>query len=533
MYNGNSLWDELMTSDMIDRKVSPMKKICTYPDTEDNLYLVLNRTAVSNPNKVAIVDNYNREYTYNNLLKKVDAFSSYLKLISGVKYQDHVALMLYNSIEFCVAFLALSKLGAITIPLPTKYTQPEVCSLVVKSDVEYIICDEDFFDWFVPYETKYISLIRSTNAEQGYGFSYIDNTTLPNTASEGGYCDNSIIMFTSGTTSHSKGVLIKNYNIMHAVISYQRILGITSEDISIIPIPIYHITGMVALFGLFLYAQGTLYLHKFFDAKRVLDSVITHKITFIHASPTVFSKLLEFSGEYPELPSLRSFACGSSNMPKEKLHQIHSWLPNTAFHTVYGLTETTSPATIHPENACTSKHIGSSGLPIPGTVFKITDENGNELPPDLVGEIHVSGSVVLDSYYNMNSASLQDGWLDTGDLGYFTPDGYLYIVDRKKDMINRGGEKIWSFDVENALYSIKGIQDAAVVGIPDDVYGEVAAAVVHFAPGIHYEEKEMQEMLRTKLAKYMVPVRILDLPEVPLTRNSKINKTAIKKLFQQ
>lgn len=218
-------------------------------------------------------------------------------------------------------------------------------------------------------------------------------------------------------------------------------------------------------------------------------------------------------------------------MPKEKLNQMHAWLPHTVFHTVYGLTETTSPATIYPDDACTSEHIGSSGKPIPGTYFKITDESGSELPPYEVGEIQVKGSVVLDSYYKVQTSSLQDGWLNTGDLGYFTPDGYLYVVDRKKDMINRGGEKIWSFDVENALYSIAGIKEAAVVGIPDVVYGEVAAAVVRFAPGIHMEEKDIQGLLLQKIAKYMVPAKILEVKEIPLTKNNKVDKTAIRNLF--
>lgn len=531
MYNGNTFWDKKIIAGMTDKKVSPNKTICTFSNVQDNLYMVLKHAAECNPDKICIVDNYDRKYSFHDLLKKVDDFSSYLKFICDVKYQSHVALMLYNSVEFCVVLLAINKLGAIAIPLPTKYTKQEVNSLVNKSDVEFVICDEYYFDWFVPYETKGISLIRATNGEAGYGFSYINSDFLPTAGVKGGYTDTAIIMFTSGTTSQSKGVMIKNYNIMHAIVSYQRILGITSDDISIIPIPIYHITGLVALLGLFLYAQGTLFLLKYFDADRVLDCVEKNGITFIHASPTVFSMLLDASPRYPKLSSLRCFACGSSNMPKEKLNQIHAWLPNTVFHTVYGLTETTSPATIYPKDACTSEHIGSSGIPIPGTIFKITDESGGELSPYEVGAIQIKGSVVLDSYYKMQTSSLQDGWLDTGDLGYFTSDGYLYVVDRKKDMINRGGEKIWSFDVENALYSVEGIRDAAVVGIPDEVYGEVAAAVVRFAPGVHINEKEIQKILCSKLAKYMIPVHILEVPEIPLTRNNKTDKTAIRKLF--
>ena len=201
-------------------------------------------------------------------------------------------------------------------------------------------------------------------------------------------------------------------------------------------------------------------------------------VTFFHASPTVFSLLLQESKAYPSLPALRCFACGSSNMPKEKLQKLHQWLPQMLFHTVYGLTETASPATIFPTDAATHPYIGSSGIPVPGLRLKIITPEGSEAVANESGEIWVSGTVVLDHYYHQESDLLKAGWLDTGDIGYVNEDGYLFIVDRKKDMINRGGEKICSYDVENELYKIDGISEAAVVGIPDEVYGEVAATAV-------------------------------------------------------
>ena len=279
-------------------------------------------------------------------------------------------------------------------------------------------------------------------------------------------------MFTSGTTSQSKGVIIKNYSIMHAIVSYQRIFQITDRDTTLIPIPIYLVTGLVALLGLTLYAGGTVYLHKFFDAKREKDS-------------------------FPSLPSLRLLACGSSNMSKEKLTEIHRWLPCAVFHTVYGLTETCSPATIFPGDASTSSYIGSSGLPIPGTCFCILDDSGSQMQTGQVGEIAVRGTVLLDRYYQKGTGELdEDGWLRTGDLGYFNGEGYLFIVDRKKDMINRGGEKIWSFDVENELYRLDGIDEAAVVGIPHDIYGEVPVAAVKLSPESILTDQQIQDLLK-------------------------------------
>ncbi|MDD3137934.1 MAG: class I adenylate-forming enzyme family protein [Lachnospiraceae bacterium] len=533
MINGNDLWPEKYTSDMITLNYTKQYAVTTYPNLPHNLYEALVASSKKHPKKIAIIDDYNREYSYSKLLKMVDHFSSYLYYISNIQFGNHVGVMLYNSIEFCISFLAINKLGAIAVPLPSKFKENEVLSLVEKSNLQHIICDENFYNWFVPLETKEIRIIKSTNGQNGYGFSHLSASYLSPSASIGNPSDPAIIMFTSGTTSQSKGALIKNYNIMHAIVSYQRILNITSQDISIIPIPIYHITGLVALLGLFLYSGATLYLHKFFDAKRVLTYVKEKGITFIHASPTVFSLLLQESSNFPKLPKLTQFACGSSNMPVEILKKVHQWLPHLSFHTVYGLTETTSPATIFPGNACTSNYIGSSGLPIPGTQFQILDDDGNDVPNGCVGEIAIKGTIVLTQYYHSVTDSLsEDGWLKTGDLGYFNSDNYLFIVDRKKDMINRGGEKIWSFDVENELYKIPDIVEAAVVGIPDDIYGEAVGAVVKVLSGSTLTITDIQLCLKNRIAKYKIPTQLLILEEIPLTTNSKIDKSKIKLLFQ-
>lgn len=531
MYCGTELWKNLISFQLTQQKLKSGREIEAFPNIPRNLYEALSDTAELHPDKTAIIDHYERPCSYSQLKKKVDDFSSYLTHKCGIGYRDRVALMLYNSLEFCVSFLSLMRIGAVTIPLPTKYKEQEVKSLIAKSDADYIVCDADFYTWFTSCEKEGVFILKSGNQELGYGFSdFICDEPLapmPKSTRE----DTAILMFTSGTTSQSKGVVIKNYNIMHAAAVYQKLLNITDQDISIIPIPIYHITGIVALLGLFLYAGGTLYLHKYFDAARVLTCAQENHVTFLHASPTVFSMLLSEAESFPHLPDLKTFACGSSNMPKEKLRQIHEWLPHSTFHTVYGLTETTSPAAIFPGDASTSPFIGSSGLPVPGTCFKILDEDGNELPPDTVGEIWISGTVVLDSYYKIDTPSLKDGWLGTGDLGYFNAQGYLFVVDRKKDMINRGGEKIWSFDVENEIYRMKGVEDTAVVGIPDDIYGEVAAAVVKPLPGTVLTEDSVKNELKGRIATYKIPARVLIMDKIPVTPNGKVDKRTIKTLF--
>ena len=161
------------------------------------------------------------------------------------------------------------------------------------------------------------------------------------------------------------------------------------------------------------------------------------------------------------------------------------------------------------------------------------DDDGNELRNGEVGEIAVSGSVVLDSYYKLEADSLKDGWLYTGDLGYFNEENYLYVVDRKKNMINRGGEKIWCYDVENEIVSMRGICDTAVVGIPDELYGEVPAAVVQLEDEGGPEEEEIQRYLKKRMAKYKVPVKIRRVDFIPQTPNGKTDKITIRKMLME
>lgn len=530
--NGNDFWPPFVLEGLEPHYFSG-QKFDYYTGVPANLYEALKNNAARIPDSCCITDDTGISYTYSKLLELVDDFANVLFCNYNVSQNSHVALLLYNSIEFCVAFLAIAKLRGVMIPLPTKYRKEEVLSLIDKSDLAGIICDQEFCPWF--HQTSEMNpyfMIGVDSGTQDCGLPRFDGTQpeLPSYFM-GKPEDHAVIMFTSGTTSLSKGVVITNYNFMHAISVYQKIFDITDRDSCIIPVPIYHVTGLAALFGLFLYAGGQIRLHRYFNAGRVLYDVEKYDITVLHGAPTVFSLLLEQAENFPCLPSLRLFACGSGNMPRQNILKLHAWLPHVQFRTVYGLTETSSPAAIFPDDAALSEYIGSSGYPIPGTQFKICDESGKILPLGEVGSIFIKGTVVLSSYYHLETKLLQDGWLDTGDLGYFTEQGFLYIADRKKDMINRGGEKVWSFDVENTLYSLGGIREAAVVGIPDAVYGEVPAAMIALSPDSNMTSTDIQELLKDKLAKFQIPVKIRIVETLPMTPNSKVDKLKIKSLL--
>ena len=534
MYKGEDLWKKPEIQ-VVKKTLSNGKVITTYPDLPKNIYSSFRATAERHMEKVAVVDDEGRQYSYKKMMEMTDDFSSWLIHEFGVTRRKHVALMLYNSIEFCTTFLSLNRIGAVVVPLPTKFKMEEVHALVEKSDVEFIICDEKFEDYFEKYQQN-LNICVVPDGKEKYGLETFTSTkdlsAVEEIEEKATDVDLALMLFTSGTTSMSKGVTIRNYNIMHAVESYHKVLGITEEDKAIIPVPIYLVTGLVAVFGLMIHIGGTVCLNRFFDAKRVLEDINKYGITFFHASPTVFTLILKERKHYPELPMLRMFACGSCNMPPEKIKMLHEWLPKSEFRTIYGLTETTSPGTVFPTDASSSPYIGSSGIPIPGSAYKIVEE-GNEVKDGEQGEILVKGSNITENYYKSKRVALEDEWLHTGDIGWFNTEGYLYIADRKKDMINRGGEKICSYDVENKLLEMNGVEDAAVVGIPDELYGEVPAALIKLKKGTVIEEAEIKAFLKSQMASYKVPQKILFTENIPLTENMKINKRKVRKMFSE
>lgn len=540
MLEGKDVWNIWFQKDMGELTVGD-RTVYSFPKMKKSFYEILQDTAGRYPEKTGICDNWERNYTYAQFLRKVDELAAYLKYVKFVRKGDRVGLLLNNGIEFAVSFYALCKLGAVAAPFPTKYREPEVRSLIEKSDLSGILASEDY-SWVTSCEGEGCFVLLTEGEQEQYGFTGLfageEWKHCPmdaiDEAGAGEQNDEIVLMFTSGTTSSSKGVVLKNYNINHAVMVYQKLLGLSHEDRTIIPVPIYHITGLVALLGLFVYIGGTIYLYKRYDARRILEGIVKHGITFMHGSPTVFGLLLDFREKFPKLPTIRTLACGSSYMPVEVMKKLHSWMPQMEFRNVYGMTETSSPATIFPYDAATSIYPGSEGKPIPGLAIKIMDDEEKELPRGEIGVIWMKGANICEYYYNLETPLIsKDGWLNTGDMGYINEDSYVFIVDRKKDMINRGGEKIWCIDVEDELISVKGVKDAAVVGIPSKKYGEVAGAVVVLEKGAVMTEEELKEDLKNRLARFKIPERILFVDAVPKTPGLKTDKKYIKTLFEE
>ena len=518
----------------IEERRAGERNICIYKDMAFSMYLAFKKTAVRLPEKTAIADWRGRTYSYKYLLEMTDKTGSWLQEQAGVKKGCRLGILLFNGIEFVVAYLAASKIGAVAVPLPGKFQKPEILSLVEKSQAAAVICEEKFKPWLQ--EIRGVKIIAS-KSEGDWGLEYLlaGSSCRDLGKEERQACleDDAILMFTSGTTSKSKGVILKNYHVMNSVEAYIKTLNLSEKDSSLIATPMYHVTGMICILSVFLTVGGTVFIQPKVDGDAVLRCFLKEKITFYHASPTVFSILLEKRKEYPVIPWVRGFACGSGNMAPENIKKLKEWMPKAQFHTVYGLTETAGAGVIFPGGAADSPWIGSSGVPMPDLKVKIM-EGSRELEAEEIGEICLKGSFVLESYHKpWPDLISEDGWLRTGDLGYYNQAGYLYIVDRKKDMINRGGEKICSFDIENVLHTLPYVAEAAVVAVPDEKYMEVPAALIRLEKGKEALEEELKEQLKTRIAAFKIPKYIVFTDQIPKTHNGKIDKKKIREIMKQ
>ena len=527
MLSWENYWPDLLR-ERIKEAGAGGRNIHVYEGMADSIYHAFGLTAARWPGKTAVVDDKGQALTYGRLLDMTDRMAASLKKKTGIQKGERIGILLYNGPEFCVSYLAANKIGGVAVPLPGKFQRPEILSLLEKADVTTIICEEKFEPWFENLE--HVTVIVSKSGPD-FGLDWILRDMEDNEITDGvgTWDDSAILMFTSGTTSRSKGVAMKNYQVMNSVEAYAATLRLTQLDSSVIATPMYHVTGMICILSVMLAVGGTVYLMKKVDADRILTCFLENNITFYHASPTVFTILLEKRSSYPLIPSVKSFACGSGNMAPENIRKLKEWMPQAEFHTVYGMTETSGAGTIFPGGAADSPWIGASGIPMPDLRIKIADDDGTELMENQIGEICLKGSFVVEEYYKQKVDSItEDGWLRTGDLGYYNQAGYLYIVDRKKDMINRGGEKVCSFDIENTIHTLPGVVEAVVVGVPDSKYMEVPAAVIKLEKGTNVRAQDIKEMLKTRVARFKIPEYIVFVEDIPKTHNGKIDKRMIK-----
>lgn len=529
MITGSACWSAALQRDMTERVIGG-RTFYTFAEMPETIYDVLARAAAAHPGSIAIVDDDSTSYTFARLLELTDGMAAYLAGRYGVGAGDRVGLLLGSCIEFCACYFACSKIGAVVVPFSTKYREKEIVQLLTHAELKVLLTSEHDARR-AGAAIKTVDQVEFCDHEAstcGFGFAGA-LAPLPAPARAGGLASPAVMMYTSGTTSMSKAVVLTNLNVVHAALVYQRLMGTTEFDRTVIPVPIYHVTGLIALLTQFVFVGARIYLHRRFDARRLLECVRDENITYLHASPTAFEKLLPLRDEFPELPSLRALLSGSSYEPVPKMRAFHAWLPACAFQVVYGLTETASPALLFPFDSPTSIYAGATGKPFPGVEARIVDDEGNEVEIGLVGELLLRGSCITPGYFNCEKTALNaDGWLATGDMGYADALGMVWVVDRKKDMINRGGEKVWCSCLEETLCALPGVCEACVAGIPDELYGEVPVAAIVPEPDANLTEEGIIAAMRERVAGFEVPEHVIFADYIPQTVGDKPNRAAVR-----
>ncbi len=363
--------------------------------------------------------------------------------------------------------------------------------------------------------------------------------TPPVGPQESGEDDDGILLYTGGTTGRSKGVPLSHRNIYANGQQCAIALGMRSDDVYIHAAPMFHSADLLGT-GFTLLGAAHVYLPQFTPGA-MLSAVARHRVTFAFMAPTMIVMMLQdpdFARH--DLSSLRRIFYGSSPMAVEWIRRAMDRFPNVELQQGYGLTETSPILTTLDADAHRAAiasgdgaRLRSAGRPVTGVDLRIVDDAGRPLPPGTSGEVAVRGPNVARGYLNRpeeTALAFRCGWFRTGDVGRMDADGFVYLLDRKKDVVITGGENVYTSEVEAALYQHPGVNEAAVVGVPDDVYGEALLAVIVPAPGARLDREEIVAHCRTRIGGYKIPRRMVFVDEMPKSAMGKILKTEIRRI---
>lgn len=499
-----------------------------------NLAHYLERSAAQFPDRIA-VRHEGQIVTYGELNTRCNRLAAGLQQ-RGLSAGDRCALMMPNSIHTITAYNAIAKLGAVVIPINFLYREHELKHIFADSKPKAFIGVDPYLNEIRPVlKASADTPIRlALGAPDDGEFTDLqaadaDDKDFATYAADDDETLN--ILYTSGTTGVPKGVMLTHGNLA----SEARILAEMREKLDpqavvIGVLPLYHIYGITSVLNVSMYLGLTIELFTQFDPEKVIAVAEQEKQTILFAVPTMYNRLIQSAGEkQPQNPTLKFCVSGGASLPVEFLHRFEA-LFGTKIYEGYGLTE--APVCIeNPYGGLTKA--GSIGLPIPEFSAKIVDSDGKAVRPGETGELLIKGPGVMKGYLNRpaeTEETLKDGWLHTGDIARTDEDGYVYIVDRKKDLVIRGGYNVYPREIEEIIYQLPEILEVAVIGVPHDDFGEEVAAIVVLQDGADMDPKVIQDYVKKRVAPYKYP-RIIRINRDPLPKSGtgKILKKEIRK----
>ncbi len=489
------------------------------------------RTAIYFPGIAGMVPP--RAISYKELSDWTGRFAGGLKAV-GLQPGDRFAVYLPNLPQFVIAIWGGFKAGCVPTPMNPTLKKREIMHQITDSGAKLIIAPV-FMVEEVEKAAEELPELKIFVVGPGASHANFDELVKhsPHFV-ERDDDDLALMPYTSGTTGKPKGVLLTHKNLSSNIQSVMKLMEAkgTGERL-LVPIPMFHITGMTVLMLTPLSLGVTIYPMLRWDAEQAMQLIQEHKITSMVCVPTLYIDLLNHPKAHQyDLSSLKLCSSGGAKMPVPVIEAMEQKLGVTVYEG-YGLTET-SPVT-HTNLAAPKRKVGSIGWPLEGAECKIADENNRQVPVGQVGELCVRGPMVMRGYHNNPEATRQaidsEGFFHTGDLAYVDEEGYYYIVDRVKDMINVGGVKVFPKEVEHVLYEHPAVAECAVVGIPDERKGETVKAYIVLKPGYAPSDtlaEEIQQHCLRELAAYKHPREIEFVKELPKTASGKIQKYVLR-----
>ena len=484
---------------------------------------------------------YRREITWHVFNEKANRFANLL-ISRGIKKGDKVAILLMNCLEWLPIYFGILKAGALAVPLNFRYAADEIKYCVELAEVDVLVFGPEFTGRVEEIVDEidekrilfYVGGDCPTFAEDYDKLaancpSYSPDIKLTDD-------DYAAIYFSSGTTGFPKAILHKHRSLMHAAKVEQKHHGQTKDDVFLCIPPLYHTGAKMHWLGSFL-VGGKAVLLKGVTPKTILETVSNEQCTIVWLLVPWAQDILlaiekgDVKLEDYKLDQWRLMHIGAQPVPQSLIKKWKTIFPHHQYDTNYGLSESIGPGAVHlgVENI---DHVGAIGVPRYGWEVKIVDENGVEVKQGDVGELILKGPGVMECYYNDPKATaetLKDGWLYTGDMAEQDSEGFIYLVDRKKDVIISGGENIYPVQIENFLSKHPDIKDVAVIGIADTRLGEISAAIIELKPGVATTEEDINNFCK-ELPRYKRPRKII-FADVPRNPTGKIEKPKLRHMY--
>ena len=488
----------------------------------------MRKRRLKSPDKTALIYGDGSVMSYPQLADRADGVASLLSS-RGIAKGDCVAFMGENSPEFLAALFGCAQVGAVFVPVNTRLAAPEILHVLADSRARAVIHDREYAERLAPL----ISAVGIANVIETSALGKAVSRTPGYVEADAAPEDPAAVIYTSGTTGRAKGAVLTHQNLTWVALNSLVDYDIVSTDVALMISPLFHVAslGMGALPVIL--KGGTIVLEKGFEPGRALRLIAEHGVTMLSGVPTTYQLLADhpdWAGT--DLTTLAKLTCGGSAVPTRILNAYEE--RGLHFSQGYGMTET-SPGATSLSPSMTRIKQGSVGLPHFFTDVRIADEHGRPAPQGSVGEIEITGPNVFPGYLNLPdstaAAFTADGWFRSGDLGYLDEDGYLHISDRLKDMIISGGENIYPAEVENQISDIEGVTGVAVIGVPDEQWGEVPWAIVTVREAASVDTASVRAELDGKLARYKLPKNVIIVDELPRTASGKVRKADLRTRF--